>query len=210
MGVNAGGIDFGAGIVGMYPELSKAKEVFEDERRSLIADFARKYYSDNKAEIENKLREMGEEWKSVSEDYFVSVDKVFNNPTWPQGDYICYLSIFDCNPRFLENKSFQVYFRHRQGTNHVIAHEMLHFIFFDYLHTKEAEFNQKLDEHTVWLLSEWFNDLVLELPEFAKFGQKIKDNYPEVVEFSKQFPTIKPDEFSVESFFRAIKTVISV
>lgn len=54
MGVNAGGVDFGAGIVSMYPELKKAKEVEGDERRSLIADFAKKYYSDNKEDIERK------------------------------------------------------------------------------------------------------------------------------------------------------------
>lgn len=210
MGVNTGGVDFGAGIVRLYPELSKAKEISGDERRSLIADFAKKYYSDNKAEMEDKLQEVSEKWKLVSNDYFVNVDKVFNNPIWPQGDYICYLSMFDCNPRFLDNKSFQVYFKHKQGTNHVIAHEMLHFVFFDYLQTKESNFNQKLEEHTAWLLSEWFNDLVLELPAFSKFGQKTKDNYPEVAEFSKQFPAIEPDDFSIERFFSTIKTVISV
>lgn len=95
MGVNAGGVDFGAGIVSMYPELSKTKEVEGDERRSLIADFAKKYYSDNKEEIENKLKEMEAEWNSVADDYFAGVDKVFGKPVWPQGDYICYLSIFD-------------------------------------------------------------------------------------------------------------------
>lgn len=110
------------------------------------------------------------------------------------------------NPRFLESKSFQVYYKHRQGTNHVIAHEMLHFVFFDYLHTKESEFNSKVAEHTIWLLSEWFNDLVLELPEFAKFRQHSKDSYPEVNEFSKQFPMFDIHTFSIEDFFRATKS----
>jgi len=208
MGVNTGGVDFGAGIVSMYPELSRAKEIEGDERRSLIADFVKKNYSNNKEDIENKLREMEKDWNSVASDYFAGVDKVFGNPVWTQGDYICYLSIFDCNPRFLESKSFQVYYKHRQGTNHVIAHEMLHFVFFDYLHTKESEFNGNVDEHTIWLLSEWFNDLVLELPNFAKFGQHTKDSYPEVDKFSKQFKN-KSKIADIKSFFEVTKPVIT-
>lgn len=203
-----GGVDFGEGIVNMYPELKAAKTAVGQERRKIIDDFTEKFYTFQKAELKSMINKIRHDWESVEDIFFRQVGKIFNNRAWPQGDYICYLSIFDCNPRFLENKSFQVYYKHRQGPIHVIAHEMLHFMFFDYLSKAESSFRDRIDEHTAWLLSEWFNDLVLALPSFKRFGQQIKDNYPEVEEFAKQFPEFKADSLDIVSFFKAVKTVI--
>lgn len=202
---NMGGVDFGAGIIGMYPELSKAKKVVDIERRVVIADFTKKYYSEHKTKLENKLKEINDNWSSVSQEYFYAVDQIFKDYPWPQGKYICSLSIFDCNPRDIEAKTFQIYYQHGQGANHMIAHEMLHFMFFNYLDLHESNFKNSQDEHTIWLLSEWFNDLMLELPSFNKFSQKTKDYYPEVVEFSKQFKD-KSKITDIESFFEVVKS----
>ena len=204
-----GGIDFGKEkIIDIYPELAKAKEVTGQERRVLIADFTKKYYSEHKTELDAKLREIREEWELVASSYFSGVDQIFNNPTWPHGDYICYLSIFNCNPRFLETKSFQVYQGLSDRTNYIIAHEMLHFIFFDYLDKDEQDLKNTQDEHRIWLLSEWFNDLMLNLPVFKQFGENVDSAYPEVVEFSKQFKH-KSKIGDTKSFFEVIKPVIN-
>ena len=86
---------------------------------------------------------------------------------------------------------------------------MLHFMFFDYLDNHEADFKNKQDEHTIWLLSEWFNDLMLNLPAFKQFGENVESAYPEVVEFSEQFK-LKSKIVGVKSFFEVIKSVISL
>lgn len=208
MDMTGGGIDFGAGIIMMYPELSKAKEVVDTERRVVIADFTKKYYADHKTDLEQKIKEIEKEWNTVANSYFSGVDQVFNNPTWPDGEYVCYLSIFNCNPRFLETKSFQVYQGLSDRTNYIIAHEMLHFTFFDYLDKFEQDFKNTQDEHTIWLLSEWFNDLMLNLPAFKQFGENVESAYPEVAGFSKQFKD-KSKIKDAKSFFEVIKPVIS-
>lgn len=94
-------------------------------------------------------------------------------------------------------------------TNYIIAHEMLHFIFFDYLDKEELDFKNTQDEHTIWLLSEWFNDLMLNLSAFKQFGENVASAYPEVVEFSKQFKD-KSNITDVKSFFEVIKPVMLV
>lgn len=208
MDMTGGGIDFGVGIIKLYPELAKAKEVTGEERRVVIVDFTKKYYSDYETELDKKLKEISDDWESVARSYFASVDQIFSKHSWPQGEYVCYLSIFNCNPRFLETKSFQVYQGLSDRTNYIIAHEMLHFIFFDYLNKEELDFKNTQDEHTIWLLSEWFNDLILNLPVFKQFGENVESAYPEVVEFSKQFKD-KSKILDVKSFFGVIKPVIS-
>ncbi len=209
MDMIAGGVDFGREkIIDIYPELAKAKEVVDIERRVVIADFTKKYYSDHKVELENKLKKIESEWGVSSKDYFSAVDSIFDGIVWPDGKYICYLSIFDCNPRFLDDKTFQVYQGLSDRTNYIIAHEMLHFMFFNYLDLHESDFKNSQDEHTIWLLSEWFNDLMLNLPAFKQFGENVESFYPEVAEFSKKFKD-KSKIKDVKSFFEVIKPVIS-
>jgi len=206
--MNESGVNFGKRIVELYPELKKAKITNGNMRREIITGFIKKHYLDNKTKIEDSLEQMKKDWDTVEVIFFRSVNTIFGNMSWPKGDYICYLSIFDCNPRFLENKTFQVYFQHFQGTNHVIAHEMLHFAFFEYLKNHEPSLNERLDKHTIWLLSEWFNDLVLDLPEFERFEHKVKTGYPEVVEFSKRFGDLGKEGFTIQKFLKHVKTIV--
>lgn len=206
--ISAGGIDFGKGIIEIYPELANAKTISGDSRRVVINEFTKKYYRNNRKRLNIILQKIRWEWDLVAKDFYQSVDKVFEKQIWPEGKYICYLSIFDCNPRFLEDKTFQVWMGLSDRTNYVIAHEMLHFMFFDYLEKGEVDFKNKHNENTIWLLSEWFNDLVLNLPIFKQFGQNVKSAYPEVVKFSKQFGRVNTYGLNIPMFFELVKSKI--
>lgn len=206
--VQAGGIDFGMHIVELYPELSKAKNLNGEPRRKEVNKFTKEYYQRHKSDLEEKVRRFKENWEKVEDIFFEGIRRVFGSHPWPGGKYICYLSIYDCNPRFLEDKTFQVYYYHPQGSNHLIAHEMLHFIFFDYLDNHEREFKKKLDEGNIWLLSELFNDRILELPEFAEFKSKDGGSYPEVAEFAKKFGNISKEKIDIKKFIQQAKIVL--
>jgi hypothetical protein len=91
---------------------------------------------------------------------------------WPDGNYICYISIFNCNPRFIKEKEFQAFYKHNATTNYVCAHEMLHFIFYDYLDKNFKGKYKTLCESVIWKLSEVFNDVVLRLPEFVEITEQ--------------------------------------
>ncbi len=208
LSVQGGGIDFGKHIVELHPDLSVAKKLGENLKRSEVGKYTRKYYRLHKTDLQEKTRRFSENWARVEDRFFESVKRVFGSHTWPEGRYICSLSIYDCNPRFLEDKTFQVYYLHPQGSNHVIAHEMLHFIFFDYLDKKEKRFKNKIDEGTTWLLSELFNDVVLDLPEFIEFKSKDGGFYPEVAEFAKKFEGKLKGIIDIKSFFQLAKTTL--
>jgi len=74
------------------------------------------------------------------------------------------LSIFDCNPRYLEIKSFQVYYkRSRDMRKEVVVHELTHFAFYDFCNTIGIK-----DSDALWELSEIFNVIFLNLTSIQK------------------------------------------
>jgi hypothetical protein len=208
LGVQGGGIDFGKHIVELHPDLSLAKSLDGDIRKKKVGKYTKEYYQLHNDELQKAVRKFSKNWEEREHGFFEGVKGVFDSHPWPEGRYICYLSIYDCNPRFLEDKTFQVYFRHPQGSNHIIAHEMLHFIFFDYLDRKEVELKNRVDEGTIWLLSELFDDKVLELPEFGEFKSKDGGSYPEVAEFAKKFKGKQKGKFDIKTFFQTTKTIL--
>ena len=131
--------------------------------------------------LNKKIREFQTDWDKVEKKYFQAVAKIFKNHPWPKGKYIGYLSIINCNPRFIKDKTFQVFYFHPEGVVSVTAHELLHFIFYDYCLKKHSKIFKKLntDDGIFWNLAEIFNAVVLSQPEFVKI-HKIKNqkNYP--------------------------------
>lgn len=86
-----------------------------------------------------------------------------------------YLSIFNCNPRFVKDKSFQIYYKKNfLNKREVYVHETTHFIFFESL---EKFLGRKLTEDEInngkyWELSEIANVLVLNEPKFREILEK--------------------------------------
>ena len=151
---------------------AEAKKAFNDK-------YVDDYYGNYQKELEDALERMKNDWLRIEEKYFEATDRLFSNP-WPEGKYICYLSIFNRNPRFIETKEFQAFYKHPATTNYVCAHEMLHFMFYDYVGKNFSEESKNLGEKVIWKLSEIFNDIVLRLPEsVAITGQKDPAFYAE-------------------------------
>lgn len=190
-----------------FPQIKFELNLDGDSRRDEVDKFTVKYYKRHKLILEKRVTQFEKGWKKVEKHFFEATTSVFGSFPWPKGKYICFISIFDSNPRFLENKTFQLYYRYPQWGNHIIAHEMLHFIFFDYLDNQEKEFKEKLDEGTTWLLSELFNDKILELPQFDGFRSKDGGAYPEVMEFAKKFENRIDGKMDIKNFLQQAKTV---
>lgn len=153
-------------ITNEHPEL-KGKKVKE----TFIEEYVEKTYKNVGKDLKNTAIEAEKVWKLVGKDYFEAVDKLFGKFSWPKGKYICFMSVFNCNPRFIEEKEFQVYYKHAYGTNAVCMHEMMHFIFYSYLETKFPDEFKNRGEDYIWKLSEVFNDVALRLPKFTKLTE---------------------------------------
>jgi hypothetical protein len=153
------------------------------ERDKIIIEQALYFYRVNKKEIEKGLAEVSREWKRVEKRYYRIIDQIFHGYRWPKGKYAGYVSIYNMYPRNLKYKYFFFpYSGGRISPTKVIAHEMLHFIFFDYLkHRYGIDQSTKFagkDPKYVWQVSEVFNDTIENWAPYKKIFNLEKESKP--------------------------------
>jgi hypothetical protein len=193
------GVDFAQGIINLHPELTIIKTKEESEKKEIISKYFDKYYNEYSKELESKAIEAKKEWSKAEDKFIKQINKIFKNPTLTEGGYVGYVSAINCNPRFLDSKTFQFFYKHRDGSNMIIAHETLHFFFFDYAVKKHSDVFKGLNTNSgvFWMLSEIFNDVILSLPEFIEIhGRKDIIPYPahkKYIEYMKKLWTDNPD-----------------
>lgn len=148
-----GGADFGKKIHNDHPAITL-------ENHSKYID---NFYDTHELELEEIRKDTESCYLDIKNVLYSELDTYFGHD-YSQENYTCYLSIFDCNPRYLETKSFQVYFkRSHEARREVLAHELTHFAFFDFCHGLGIENSKEL-----WELSEIFNVLFLNMPTIQK------------------------------------------
>lgn len=165
----AAGVDFGQGIVRVHPHLGKAKRSENvSERKKIVNAYFDEFYRGHKQELRESVIFFRREWRKKEKDFFNISKSLFDGFEFKQGMNICYLSILDCNPRFLESKTFQMYYKKNVNEAiHTIVHECLHFIFFDFVDSKFAEQSKMISDEAMWDLSEIFNVVVLSSERFS-------------------------------------------
>jgi len=139
------------------------KDFSKKDRAKVIKGYTKDYYFFFDLKIKQDLQETKNDWAKVAPRYFRLVDKIFKGFAWPKGEYKAIGSIYNIYPRYIESKTF--YFPldiYEKGfAKKVIAHEMMHFMFFAYLQKKyKLKQDTKLKgkpANYVWLLSEIFN-----------------------------------------------------
>jgi len=141
------------------------------------------FYIDQKLEILKKQEEIKHILEEKQKFFLIELEKIFGID-FSKSIYQGYLSIFNCNPRWLESKTFQIYWK--KDKTHMVEvalHEMLHFAFFEYLDKNFAEKTRGLDKNSgiLWELSEIINIIILNLPVFRKItSMEEKLFYPEL------------------------------
>ena len=145
-----------------YPELS----VWFDgvkfvATRKNVKDFVQAVYDKNADLIKKNLIIYERNWKQVRGSYVKLIKILFPNTDWPDGEYIVYPTIWGMYPRFLDNCTFQVPFKHKkmEYVSVVIAHELLHFIWYANAYASFPDL-KNADDFYVWNISEIFNSLV--------------------------------------------------
>lgn len=141
------------------------KNITSQKREEILRQLTLKVFKEKKDEIKQGVNMAVKDWQSVENDYFELANKIFKNHPWPKGKYIGYASIYRMYPRDVQEKTF--FFPYFHATPHfsnmVIAHELLHFIFFDYIKQKfkykEAKTYSKKAEY-IWQISEVFNSVI--------------------------------------------------
>ncbi len=153
-------------ILDTHPSLKDALNLDSAEKMSFYKNYVDGVYAGKEEELIDTKKDLQKSWDLVEQEFLDETAKIFDNHPWPKGSYTGFLSIFNCNPRFLEEKTFQIYYKHPEGLVYVCTHEMLHFMFYDYLE-KNPKLIETLPESMIWNLSEIFNVIILEKPEFV-------------------------------------------
>lgn len=139
------------------------------------------FYLKNQKQIEKNFVLFEKKWRAKEKAFFALVEKIFPNTPWPKGKYIAYSTIWSMYPRFLQDKTFQIpgITRNKKAVVLIIAHELLHFIFFDYFMRKYKKYKSHKYDFFVWHVSEIFNSIILRQEEWQNLLESQNQDYPE-------------------------------
>lgn len=184
----AGGADFGKKIRDDHPNITKENYI----------EYIDNFYTSNKDKLYSVLKDMRLCFDEIKEPLFFELKKYFGKD-YSKENYTCYLSIFDCNPRYLKNRSFQVYYRRLHDMRkEVIAHELTHFAFYDFCREPGIK-----DDNNLWELSEIFNVIFLNLPAIQEaIGAEELLFYPDLKEKLDKIKEIWEREANAEKFIK--------
>jgi hypothetical protein len=176
-----GGVDFWEKGAVRYHEVL-ANLSGKTRKKQFLSNYVASLYGEHYSEFKVREIEIAGLYKKNEDIFFAEVKKMFKEHSWPRGKYIAYLSIFDFGPRFLKDKTFQVFmYDSDSGILFTIFHEMLHFMFYDYCLKKyPAIFRDRDPERgPFWEIAELFNAVAQQGSVFKKIHGPIgKIGYP--------------------------------
>lgn len=158
-----------------YPKLKKFYEENKITNQKELKEFIKNKYTKEKEVIEKSLEAYKKNWDKTEKSFFELTDELFDEKYWTKGKYIAFPTVWGMFPRFLEDKTFQVPYKYRKKkyVNVVIAHEMLHFAFYEYIFGKYPKYKADKYNFLIWNTSEIFNEIIQNSPKWLKvFGVK--------------------------------------
>jgi hypothetical protein len=182
----------------------------------IIKSSIRKYvsivYQKNQKTALKNIEKYGRDWKKKENIFLELAHEIFPRLAWPKGKYVAYTTIWGVFPRFLEDKTFQIPMVSRQKKNYVsvvIAHEMLHFLFYEYITKNHPEYKNPEQNMLVWHMSEIFNSVVMNSAPWLLVFKEKTAVYPEhrkiVTILKKKYPN--PSQMKIEDFIWDAQTL---
>lgn len=181
------GVDFGTIIRKEHPLITALNY------REYIDDF----YLDNDVVLRGACDELMTAVTEKQAAFFAALYGLFGID-FQSNPYKGFISIFNCNPRFVESGTFQIFYKKSLADKlEVVSHEVTHLAFFEYckinlkngIGDKTAKLNT--DSGPLWKLSEIFNVLAMNEPEFQQIlGREEKLFYPDLKEKYKMVQKI--------------------
>jgi len=213
LNVHGGGIDFGEEIIKIHPQLKSVKSLKDvAQRKKAIHIYFNNYYRIHKTVMLHKIENIRKIWRKQEQEYIAITEDFFGGFQFPEGKYIAYASIINCNPRFLESKTFQFFYKKPPAdATYTITHELLHFIFFDFIKKKFKKEIKYLSEDQLWDFSEIFNVVVLKSPRYHHIvNQKFVIPYPDHLHYIHQFEKTYKNSKNAEEFIKHGLSIISL
>lgn len=205
-------------IFGAHPDLKIVIDLSKKEREKEITKYVNKLYGSLGNVLIKRTKRMQKDWNKISESFFKITNNIFRNTPWPEGEYKAILSVSPPYPRLLDRKIFQVDLGNDNNWKVITAHEMNHFIFFEYVRKKylpkfkkttEKEMNKKLHNKfkiPLWDLSEVHDVILLNSEEYQKLFPIKTKPYLEHRGYYKECLRIWKDvDADIDKFFEKIE-----
>ncbi|MDD2935201.1 MAG: hypothetical protein PHX25_01880 [Candidatus Pacebacteria bacterium] len=175
-----GGENLNWAIFRKYPELKKYYDNNKIIKQKELEKFIKDKYRKEKYLIENNLKIYEKNWGKKEKKFFELSNELFEEKYWTKGKYTAFPTIWGMFPRFLEDKTFQVPYKYKNKkyVNVVIAHEMLHFAFYEYIYIKYPKYAKDKYNFLIWNISEIFNEVVQNSPKWLKVFDVKTMGYP--------------------------------
>lgn len=154
---------------------SKFPELGEDFDIEKVKEFVKLKYKNDSAIIQKNTKKIEKKWKEIDKDFFTLASTIFYDCPFPDLDFTAHPSIWPMCIRDTRNKrvSFPYDERVKDGTT-VIAHELLHVAFYNYLWDKFPSIRRRIANSEVWDFSEVLNVLIQNTQNWLDvFGVKI-------------------------------------
>ena len=149
-----------------YPPLKEIEGKLFSEQQKILFPYFESLHKKYHKELNENMHIAQDKWVTVEEKYFSYCSKLFPNTEWPDGNYISYMSVIDIGTIIKKEKSFQLFYKNVEKgiSNSILAHEILHFIFYEHMKRYPEIEGKKL-----WEMAEVFNKLVQNLEGVKEF-----------------------------------------
>ena len=172
-------------------------------KESDIVSYVSEIYDRDRDVMKNRFEQYEEKWRVAEPLYFANVHALFDASFWPEGKYIASPTVWGMYPRFLEDKTFQLPYAPADRTDvlFIVAHEMLHFIFYEYFLAQYPEYRNDGNDFFLWNVSEIFNTVVQNSDSWPQEMNNRDAIYPEheniVAQLSEKYRVISKENLDV-------------
>lgn len=201
-----------------HPELRRYfKNTKFVAKQSDISEYIEKIYARDKERMFEWRQYCENLWNKNEDRYFSIVQGLFDSSFWKEGKYIAYPTLWGMYPRFLQDKTFQLPYteKKREKLLFIIAHEMLHFIFYEYFFSKYPKYREGDYDFFLWNVSEIFNTVVQGSKSFPRDMNDPESAYPEhediVSHLQKEYKEVSRENVDtlIETIMQMVKKMES-
>jgi len=121
------------------------------------------------------------------------------------------VTIWNIFPRDISDKTFQLPYKGRsfKRVEAIIAHEMLHFLFYSYLFKHFPKYKKSRYSYAVWVLSEAFNEAVMKEKEWRELFPSLPPFYSETHPIRKKIMKLRKVNKDVEEIMHILLPIVA-
>ena len=163
------------------------------EIKSFVSAYLDKYYSTHINNLKIDVIRAQDNWLKVERQYLSLLKALFPKYKLPNRIVKAYITIWGMYPRDIDHLTFWIPDTYKPVSyiNVTIAHELLHFAFYDQFYKQYPKYKNDEYNYFVWQASEIFNSVVQRSQEWLSVFKMPNMGYPDqeklVNKLSKQY-----------------------